>query len=497
MPDEQSANAGDSPQTTVVPTQVTTETLDTNGNNLPVNRELNEIFDKIAGGAKSSEAISEVMDKKPSSKKQEAKPAEGEPEKQVTEKVTSSHPEDTSSASLGDELTKVSEKKAADRDSAESEKTPAKQEETVTDDELKVLPQDKPKTAKRIQALLKRIEDVSAAEATTKSELAARDAKLKELESQLSSVKTLDPKTEEEIAATKKELGMFRRRYELDKDPEIKQKFDSRIEQADQAIPDILKKNNAGEALLGLIKEEGGWFNFSKSQRLVTMADGSKVSASELADQIVSALPFSDRKNVDSLAVEQISLRREKDRFIEAELKAADEFFKQREEENNRGAAEYQKQVKDAEEAIKKWRDKVAVENSFLKDKPIPPDATPEQKKEIEEENKASKEVNEYLQKSLQTKDIDGMLEIVLDATKFHHEKREKAKLASELAKVKAELKAKADELDSFKKSGRTTTKAGSLSGGGAPPSTRPEKPKSLEDAFAALESAKRSGSDD
>lgn len=491
---------------TVVNTRITTETLDNNGKSIPHNQNLASIFDKIEGGADRKEAIREVMGKKPKAaepapeKKEERKEEVTTSEEKKTKeiKVTSSHPEDDGkepATNLNDAFTRRQEKKN-DENKVEEEAPAA--DEPVPEDDLKVLANDKPKTAKRIQALLKKIDEVTARETSTKSEVAARDAKLKELETQLASVKTVDPKTEEEIATYKKELNMFRRKYDLDKDPEIKTKFDSRIEQADATIPEIIKKNNAGEGLLNLIKEEGGWAKFSASNRLVTLADGSKVTTAELADQIVQALPFADRKVVDSLTLEQIALKREKQRFIEAEMQQADEFFKQKEEAAQRGSAEYAKQIKEAEATIKKWQEKVAVENAFLKEKEVPADATPEQKKEIEEENAHVKTLNESLKKNLNTKDLDGMLNIVLEATKFHQVNREKTKLQKELDKVKADLKAKSDELDRFKESGRTVVKPGSLRGGGsAPVSTKAPKPQTLEEAFNKLAAERGSGSDE
>ncbi len=229
----------------------------------------------------------------------------------------------------------------------------------------------------------------------------------------------------------------------------------------------------------------------------MTLADGSKVTTAELADQIVQALPFSDRKAVDSLTTEQITVKREKERFLESEIKQAEEFFKQKDEQANRYNSEYANQIKQAEQTIKKWQEKVAVENAFLKEKEIPNDATPEQKKELQEENVHVKELNEALKKNLNTKDLDGMLNIVLEATKFHQEKRVRSKLEAENAKLKAELKAKADELDNFKQSGKTTVKVGSLKGGGSNPTpTKVAKPQTLEEAFDKLSQA-RGNSDD
>ncbi len=502
MPETNDPTAPVTSHETVVNTQLTTEAIDQNGKNIPPNTNLASIFDKIEAGADRKEAIREVMGKKKVSapeKKEVVTKTEGETEKVAKEiKVTSSHPDDEKVADpapgLNEALTRGQEKKADEIDKA-NEPAPLS-DDVVPEEDLQVLQTDKPKTAKRISALLKKVTEVTEREASTAKEKLAKEEEIKTLKEQLANVKTVDPKTEQEITEARKELAMFRRKYDLDKDPEVKQKFDSRIESADAAIPDLLKKNNAGEGLLNLIKEEGGWAKFSNSNRLVTLSDGSKVTTAELADQIVQALPFSDRKAVDSLTTEQITVKREKERFLEAEIKQADEFFRKREEAAQRGSSEYAKQIKEAEATIKKWQEKVSVENAFLKEKEIPSDATPEQKKEIQEENAHAKELNESLKKNLNTKDLDGMLNIVLEATKFHQEKRVRTKLEAENAKLKAELKAKAEELDTFKQSGKTIVKAGSIrSGGSSPTITKTIKPQTLEEAFDKLAAAR--GSDE
>lgn len=508
MPDNTDPTTPVTSHETIVDTKSSQETLDSNGNSLPVNSNLSAIFDKIESGVDRKDAVKEVMSKKASLKpeKKEEVPAEKHETKEI--KVVSSHPDkkddETPASNLDEAFTKGQQKKDADAEGKKEEKVfeSTKADEEIPEEELQVLPHDKPKTAKRISALLQKIAKVTEEATTTKKERDERDAKLKELETQLATVKTVDPKTEEEIAGMKKELNMHRRRYDLDKDPEVKQKFDSRIEKAsaeiDAAMPEMLKKNNAGEGLIALIKEEGGWSKFSKSGRIVALAGGEKVTASDLADQIVGALPFSDRKVVDAITMEQISVKRERERFLEAEIKAADEFFKTKDQEAAKGTEDYQKMVKDAEQTIKKWQDKVAVENAFLKEKEIPANASAEEKKSIAEENEHAKTMNAALKKNLNTKDLDGMLNIVLEAVQFHQEKRQSKKLADEVSKLKAELKAKSEELDRVKTSGKTTTKGGSLTGGGSiAPSSKAEKPKTLEAAFDMLASARGSAGND
>lgn len=480
---------------TVVNTQVTTEAIDSNGKNLAPNTNLADIFSKIESGSKAEDAVKEVMDKS-------SKPKEESTTKEIS--VTSSHPEkkeekteepkeDKAKPSNLEDALDDGQKKKDEPKQEEKKEEKKTEEEFVPEEELQVLPHDKPKTAKRISALLQKVAKADEIVATTKKERDERDAKLKEMETKLASVKTVDPKTEEEVQQKLNELSMLRRKYELDKDPELKSKYDDRIVASEGAIPDILKKNGAGDALVNLIKEEGGWQKFSQSNRLITLAGGDQVSAAELADKIVSQLPFADRKAVDAISIEQIQLKREKERYVEEQIKVADKFFKEREDQESRKRSDFDAQVKQGQEAINKWHKMVSEQNDFLKEKSIPSDATPEIKKALEEDNAHAKELNSVLKKHLGTKDLDGMLGMVLESVQYHAQRRETAKLLDKTKRLEAELKSKQEEIDNFKKSGKTTPKSGSLIGGGGNSSAAPapKKPATIEDAFSAIESGR------
>ncbi len=86
------------------------------------------------------------------------------------------------------------------------------------------------------------------------------------------------------------------------------------------------------------------------------------------------------------------------------------------------------------------------------------------------------------------------MLGVIEDSVAFYAERYKTNKLLAENAKLKAELTAQKESMDKFKNASRSTTKSGSLSGGGSTP-TAPSKPKvpmSLEDALSRIESGER-----
>src|SRR5882757_3312152 len=131
----------------IVTKRETVEVITPDGKSLPQAgaKNLESIFDKIEGGQNADQAIKETMSSKPVStpdKKEEPAP-EKEPKEEPADSKTKETP-----AGLDAALTKAEER---------ANPTPKPDDGEVSDDELKVLPQDKPKTAKRIQALLTKI----------------------------------------------------------------------------------------------------------------------------------------------------------------------------------------------------------------------------------------------------------------------------------------------------------------------------------------------------
>lgn len=466
--------------------QETTEILDSSGRTLQRSNALHSIFDKMQEGKPVGDAAKEVEIEHQKAEKREEKKEE---KKEVIEKA------ETKPDDLSKKLEQTQQKKADDEEISreklrqQSEASPLTKddkpiEEVIPEEELQVLATDKPKTAKRIQALLKKVETVNSTYAATKKERDELDAKRAELEKKLSEVKSVDPKTDEAVKAQLDELAMFRRRYDLDKDPEVKTKYDDRIVSAEKPIVDILTRHGAGEALLNVIKEEGGWLKFSQSTRPVTLKDG-PAPAAEVADLILQTLPFGDRRTLESLATEQITTKREKDRYYEEQQKTASEYFKNKEDQAAKGSVEYQKQVEEARKMIEAWNKDVHEKHDWLKEKEVPATASAEQKAALEDDNKYTRQLKGLLKKAVETKDISGMLEVVLDSVQYYQERRAHSKTQAALAAEKKEVKRLQDELDKFKNAGKSVSRAGSISGAGTSPGeVKDKKPQSLTEAL-------------
>lgn len=448
-----------------------TDVLDSNGNSIGgVETPLSKIFDKVASGENAEAAVTEVM--KPASKPKKQEAEVEKKEESVEEKK--------------EEV--VVEKTAPSKTEPVKEKE-EKKEEVVPDEELQVLPHDKPKTAQRIAALLAKSSKAQQLLDDTTKQAAEKDKKFKELEEQLKNVTSADPLTNEKVKAHLDELAMYRRRYDLDNSDEVKQKFDGRVSASEDAIHKTLAAFRAPETLIAAIKEEGGWLKFSDSNRVIPLANGKEMPAAELAEAIKANLPLSERRKLESLELEQIQTKRDKETYFNEETKKAKDYFAQRDASAKQAEESRKKDFDTAVGVVKDWRTKFDDEN---KPKEVPANATAAEKASIQDHNEYVKQLRSVAEAHLGAKDVNGMLNVLNEAVKYHQERRSHAIALAKNKELQEALTAKQAELDRFKKAGSTTPKGGSLASGVAAKQEAERKaPPSLEDAFAALAEGK------
>lgn len=454
------------------------------GKPLSGSKNLESIFDQIESGKSVDEAIKETMSSKPApepSPEPEAKPEEVKPES-APEPKEEEKPEkkDRPAKSLDEAFTKQEESNAPIPE--------PKAEAEVPDEELTVLPHDKPKTAKRIQALLTKISKADAVVAETKKDAELKATELKKLQDQLANVQTVDPKTQEEVKKQLEELAQYRRRYELEKDPEVQARYDSKISGADTSISKILTARGAGEALLKTIADDGGWAKFADSNQTIAIkGETEPITHAELAARILKSLPYSEQRAIDTAINESIQAKKDKDRYFEDEGKKANEYFSKREEAAKQQHEAAVKQQTEGRQIVDQFHRDLIKNNDFLQVKEVPANATKEQKAKIEEDNTWAKQIDAERIKMGNSKTLPEILAVVEQAVKYHNERHINARLM-------AQLKAKTDELERYKAAGKTTARSGSLSGG-APASSAPAKPKqaaSLEEAFSRMEAGEK-----
>jgi hypothetical protein len=377
--------------------------------------------------------------------------------------------------------TKKEEKKEqAKKDEAKAgaEKKDEEDYSDLKDEDLAPSPLDKPKTARRIKALLHKVEETNKIVATTKAELTEKASKLADLEKKLSESGSSNPDVQKQID----ELAMYRRRYQLESDPEVKAKFDDAIVAMNADIAEILKANSAGEGLINLINDEGGLANLARLNKSYKLADGKSVTAKDLFNRIRDTLTENnpaDALALDSAIQEQARLASEKVRYIEAEKGKAKEYFTAQEKAQ-------QERSTGLKAKVEAFVTKLTNEDESFKDLAAPADASPEKAKEIKEENIYRKQLRDVLKASIGTTDPDEYLAMVKDATLLYPVKRSLAKSEALIKEKDAEILKLKGELDKVRGASSTTPKKSSISGG-KQEEKKAAKPRTLEEEFERI----------
>lgn len=472
----------------VVTQQVQQEVVLPPGSN--TSNALGGIFDKIESGKAEGKTSGDVIREERAQEKKEAQKPEVK-EKQAAptttdpllEKKTEEKKTEKPEGSLRDSLREATAEKKVETPAAKVEG-----EEEISDAELQVLPTDKPKTVKRIQALLKKVDEVSARETSTKSEYQKQASELAELKKQLDAAKSSDPTLNEKVKTQLDELAMYRRRYELDKDPEVKTKFEARIEASEAKITEALKKRNAGDKLIAAIKEEGGFQKFAESGKLYPIADGEggfqQVTGAELADQILQAIPLGERKLVEAAMIDQAQTKQNREQYFREQEQQAVKYFKEREDKATADQKNQEEEFKKAKETVDGLAKKT-MEQEWLKDAIASEKATEDEKKAIAEHNKHKGQLRSLFNTALGSKSLDDMMDIITDSVRYYDERRTTMGLRAQLKRIEDQLAAKQGEIDRIKGASRTTPKSGSISTSEAKESSNEEtRPTSISDAF-------------
>jgi len=471
---------GEASPATIITKTETREVLGKDGNPLALNTAFADALAKAQSKKLGKPVIDEARAKEAAEKE-----ATEEPKAETETAEELPKPEETKAEAT--ETPGGEEKPAEEKEEAKETKPEAKEEDdAIKDEELTVLPHDKPKTRRRILALLEKIEKVSNSEANTKKELAAKDEKLKALEEELAKVKTTSPEVNEELKKELDELKMLRRRYQLENDPEVQTKFTSRIEGGEKTIVGMIQKKGAsGEAIAKLIEAEGGWLKFSESGREIPLADGTATTAAELADTIKSKLPLSERRSIEALERDIVSAKIERDRFFEEESKRADEYFKKQTESQKKAQEERERLVAENQKKADEWTKKFLAAD-WLKEKDGSDDA-------VKDHNEFVKQVKGELTKALSANSLEDMLKVVEDAMVLHKERRELAAAQARIQALEAKLKEEEAKWEKHKKASASTPRSGSIasSGSGVESSKRP---MSIEEAIIAKWKEKRNG---
>jgi hypothetical protein len=327
----------------------------------------------------------------------------------------------------------------------------------VPDDHKKVLPHDKPDTARRIKAIL-------AERDAARQEAAAAKAEYEKAKSAPATPPAELEALRKEHEAAQGELMRLRRLHDIENDKEFAAKYREPVKATEASIESTLKRNGLTDAILDVIKKDGGFANFSRSQRRFTVNEPDPEnpgqtkpvsrSASEIARGWLNALPAADAELIRAAVGKQQLLQEEEKAAIAAAQSEAKSYFE------NQTAA--QRQAAEAAEAAKratleeyqKWLKGAEEGTEWLKDRPVPDGATAEQKAKIDEENAFNGQLRAMLRKDPTNAKEYG--ELKLAAAESHHLRRTLGAKDAEIAALK-------DQLAKAKGAMRTTPRGGSI----------------------------------
>lgn len=347
-------------------------------------------------------------------------------------------------------------------DSEQSKEQEGDSKDDAPEKEIKPEEFTKEHTRKSIQRLLKRIGNIS-------EELKAERAKTKDNPEHVSKITDLEkklaeesPKAEElkkQIETLSAELLQYRRQYEIDNDPSIKERFDKRVENANNDIYALLKSEQMSDENIAMLKEMGGYVKFIEK-------------SPDAAEQVYNALPFNKRTQLQLLIADMEVAEREKKSFIEGEKAKAKDFFagkeKQKVEREQLGVKTFEgiaKSVDDWYESTTKSADLKPI----LGDIQVNEGATDAEKAEAKEENDFRAALRGFLKDAISIPKVNNIedlkkttqkgLDIALAATTAWHYKRNSDKQAKRIEELEAEIKRYRDT--------GTTLKKQSVIGGG------------------------------
>ena len=199
------------------------------------------------------------------------------------------------------------------------------------------------------------------------------------------------------------ELNMLRRRYQVERDPEIKEKYDSQISVLTDELNKIVDANCNVETAANI-----------KQMGFEAFARGYPSSYKEFIEKLSEASPY-DSDIVKTNISELRNLNIKRDREVKKLTEEADEYFAERGKQEEASAGKHQKQV----ELIQKFRDQTYADIT-TNDKHFQLlDTTGlagETLKQAEVENTRRQKYHQQLHRAIHAKTVDEQVEVVYRA---------------------------------------------------------------------------------
>jgi hypothetical protein len=403
---------------------------------------------------------SEEIEDSPEPSKKEPKTTE-KPAKETAKPTETTPDKEVDGLKIKDPL---GAKKAAKKDDE-----PALDEKEI-EEEL-ANPHRSEKSARRFRELHRRWKDAEGKISKTAAEGKAKEEKLQKMEQEMAELKAGKGASDEEIKKEKEELMQYRRRYDLEKDPQIKQQFDERIKTTNDTIGSVLARNGVKKEDIEAIQREGGFNAYINAN-----PSG--------AEEFLNSLGIIDRRKIETALTEQDLVTRAKDDYIKRETANASHWF---EERDKAAAAEKAKQPDPAKtvelekRVFENWSENVFKELPYFHEAEIPSDASAEVRTRIEKENQFARELKTTLKANLQPANLQEKVDIALSATLAF-------RLRRKLDEAEATLAALKKENTELKNADATTPRSGNSMTSGGTDTPKAEKFPSFSSALDKLE---------
>jgi hypothetical protein len=367
-------------------------------------------------------------------------------------------------------------------DETKKEGKSSKKFDDLSDDginrEVESLKTGKQETKERFSTILRELKAEREAGNMTKKEYDAAKAEVNALKAQLAeaSKKTTVPdEVVKQQQIEREELAMFRRQYELEKDPQVKKDFDDLIESNEAGISKTLMDAGVPEKAVELIKKTGGWAAFTKSREPMSWNEvdengdtvvkkGTKADYASIVSRVIDQ---ADIAAIQARVGQQFLLKDKRSQFISEEKKRALDYFTQRETQMKQMTDGQRNTVKKLQDDYLSWADKMEKEADWLKEQQINEKATSEDKARIEAINKHTQEVKQYIRSARDANSLEGFSKFVERGAKGLRDSFEVEPLRKTVAEQLKQIESLKGELTKVRSGGRSVPKSGSVNGGG------------------------------
>jgi hypothetical protein len=366
--------------------------------------------------------------------------------------------------------------------------------------EVESLKTGKRETKERFSTILRELKAEREAGNMTKKEYEASKAEINALKAKLEEA-SKGVKIPEDVIkqqqTEREELAMFRRQYDLERDPQVKKEFDDLIKSNEDGICKTLSEAGVPEKAIEMVKNSGGWAAFSKSREPMSwneFDDNGEVvtkrgTKADYAATVTRVIDSADNAAIQARVGQQFLLKDRRSQFIAEEKKRALDYFSNREAQMNSLSEGQKYMIKKAKDDYLSWADKMEKEAEWLKEQAINDKASAEEKARIEALNKHTQEVKQYIRSARDATTLDGFSKFVERGAKGLRDSFEVEPLRKTVQEQIKQIESLKSELSKVRSGGRSVPKSGGVTASGEPKTeTRKTTASTVDDILNDLD---------